>query len=96
MISAYSAINRSTLEVVRSLSLVSEPVMKERDEDFPRRLEEREFVLTDKMRRVTKSVVTAHDLSQYRTQFSSIKLEENVTSWLLYLLEADKEVENVT
>lgn len=91
LISAYQALNRSTLELLKSVNVLT-PHVEEEEENItqPIRLKEKKFVLTDNIKRHSKAV-TAHDLSQYRNVFNTIKLQDAIETWLDFLLEIDKE-----
>ena len=88
IVDAYRAINQSTLELLKSTSKLSSPILKE-EKTFAR-LEESPFVLTEETKKTYKSVVNAHKIQQYRVQFHSVRLRENVDSWFLDLLRIDE------
>ena len=87
-ISAYQAIDNSTLELLKKTNSITSPLLKE--ERIPLRLTDSPFILTEDIRLTCRSVITSHDVQQYRKQFHSIKLEDNVDSWLLDLLKIDE------
>ena len=79
-------LNKHLLTVAKSIN----PIVSLRD-DKPIayiRMEERPYVLTEETKRVCQ-VVTAHNLSQYRNKFYSIKVEEEIVTWLDKLLQID-------
>ena len=85
---AFAAIDRSLVDVAKSINVLSYP-----PEEKPRkylRLEDSAYVLTEEVKTMCQ-VVTAHNLQQYRNEFHSIKLEDDVTCWLDYLLEENEE-----
>lgn len=84
---AYSAINKSVLEVLYSLNKLK-PVEEYLKPDFIR-LEETPFILTEETA-VNTQVVTAHDLQQYKNSFHSIRLQADVHTWLQELLKIDE------
>ena len=86
--SAYAVLGKSVLEVLDStnrLNTVEEPKVERIV-----RLKENPFVLTEETERVCASVITAHNLSDYRNSFHSIKLKHQTDSWLLALLDMTK------
>jgi len=84
---AYSAVNKSVLNVAKSVNAIKEPSM-EKPKVYTR-IKENPVVLTEDTR-LTCQIVTAHDLQQYRNTFHNVKLRENVGSWLRNLLSIDK------
>lgn len=87
---AYKTINKTTLDVAKSLNVLQEVKVEEK-RDFIR-LEESTFVLSEETDRYSQ-VVSAHDLHQYKNRFYSIRLEEDMSCWLDILLSIDKGVE---
>lgn len=85
--SAYSAINRAVIKSIEAVNILTVP--EEPKKQSYLRLEDNPFVLTDDVA-VTCQVVTAHNINQYKNKYYSIKLEENVHSWLQDLLAIDE------
>lgn len=71
---SFKSINEDTLAVVKSLNILH--VVDIPSEPAYVSLSEAEFVLTEQTKRCT-GVATAHDLSQYRNRFRSIRLNDN-------------------
>lgn len=90
--SAYSAVNKSVLDVVRSLNIL-EPVKEEAPADMLR-VEESPLMLTQDIMAAGR-VVTAHNITQYKNDFHRLVLEEDVTTVLDSLLAIDKQMEDV-
>lgn len=84
--SAYSAINKSVLNVVRSI-VAMEPVKEEEKIDVIR-VKESPLVLTKDIM-VAGKVVTAHNLHQYKNNFYKLSIENNIECLLDDLLEID-------
>ena len=87
---AYGALNKSVINVVKSLNML-EPVKEEVKVDMLR-VEESPFLLTQDIVAAGK-VVTAHNLHQYKNSFHKLDMEEDVHSLLEDLLEIDKQME---
>lgn len=85
--SAFGAIDRSVLQVVKSL-ISLEPVKEEEQVDMIR-VTESPLVLTKDIM-VTGKVVTAHNLHQYKNNFYKLKVTENIECLLDDLLEIDE------
>lgn len=87
LISAYSAINKSTIGVVDSINSIK---IVEKEKSVPQmRLRENTFVMTENIKR-SLGAITAHNIEQYKNKFTTIKLEEEAYSWLLELLKIDE------
>jgi len=91
--SSYVEINRCIIGVLDSLNSIH-PVVEEEQVDYVRLIES-PFIVTDSVKRAC-DLVSAHDLNEYRNRFYSIKLEDSASSWLLDLLNIDKELFNET
>lgn len=74
--------------MLRSTNKLTSPIVEPKI--APVRLVENPFILTQSTSNACKSVAEVYDLRQYRNQFHSIKLENNVDSWLLELLKIDE------
>ena len=85
---SYVILNMGLEEVGRSINLLN--VAEEQKTYVPQlTLEPALYEITEAVRRST-AAVTAHDLSQYRNQSHTIRLQENVSTWLDELLEIDR------
>lgn len=85
---SYVILNMGLEEVGRSINLLN--VAEEQKTYVPQlTLEPALYKITEAVRRST-AAVTAHDLSQYRNQSHTIRLQENVSTWLDELLEIDR------
>lgn len=85
--SAYGMINKSLLDVVSSvnrLTPVSDPEVVESI-----RVEESDFVISEEIE-ARCQVVTAHNLYQYKNQFHSMHMQEDIYSLLEDLLDIDR------
>ena len=72
--SAYKIINENTLAVLKDLNPVKEVEIPK--EPAYVSMKENLFELTEETKRLTK-VVVAHNLSQYKNKFGSIRLSDN-------------------
>lgn len=91
LIEAFQTLNRATLDVLKQTNVIT--LHEEQVDDTPYiRAVDKKFILTESIKRHSK-VVTAHDLSQYKNIFSSIKIEDKIASWLDALLEDEDESE---
>lgn len=89
---AYQTLDRqveNVLQSINKITLIPDPIKP----DYIR-LEESPFVLTDEAKRCSE-VVTAHDINQYKNEFHSFKLVDDIDCWLYYILKVDerKEIE---
>lgn len=87
---AYSILDAQILEVAKSINVLNEAPTPTAVSQI--RLEEVPFVVTDEIKR-NCAAVTAHNLEQYKNVQHSIKLKEDVTSWIDVLLEVDEREE---
>lgn len=84
----YKILNKSLADIAASIS-----VLKETKPPVPVsciRLEVKPYILSEDIKR-SMPAITAHKLQQYTNKIYTIKLQENVTSWLDKLLSIDRE-----
>lgn len=85
---SFVTLNRGLEEVGRSINFLN--VVKEQEVYVPQlTMEPTLYEITEAVRRST-AAVTAHDLSQYRNQSHTIRLQEDVSTWLDELLDIDR------
>jgi hypothetical protein len=85
---AYRILDSQLIKVLDSVNMLE--TVKEPDKVKLLRIQENPFVLSEESERINRSVLTAHDINQYKNQVHVISLQENVHSWLEKLLEIDK------
>lgn len=87
-LSSYITLNRSLENVGRSINVLC--AVEDAMPYIPQiRLEQSPFEVTENMARTT-AAITAHDLLQYRNHGYSIRLEEDIVTWLDELLVIDR------
>lgn len=87
---AYAVLDKQISNVIDALNIL-DPIPDPVKPDYVR-LEESPFILTEEAKRCC-DVVTAHDLNQYKSRFHSIRMEDDVRTWLDKLLEIDEREE---
>lgn len=89
----YSVINKTLLDTLDSINILDK-VEEPKVNNYIHLVDE-PFVLSENIERFAK-VVTAHKLSQYVNRIISVKLEDDITTWLDLLIESDiKERERI-
>lgn len=84
----YNLLNKSLLDVVTAIQTLKETENSSYTHQI--RLDINPYVLSEKTKR-NMAVVTSHNLQQYINKVYTIKLQENVTSWLDQLLNINRE-----
>lgn len=83
----YRMLDKMLIDVADAVVLLTQPEVKKKSRSV--RLEVNPHSISvDSIR--NSSVVTAHDLRQYRKHIHTVQLEENYSSWLEELLEAGR------
>lgn len=86
ILSVYSVINGTLLDTLESINILDK-VEQPKTNNYVH-LEEEPFVLSENIERYSK-VVTAHKLSQYVNKITTVKLDDDITTWLDWLIEPD-------
>lgn len=86
---SHAIMNKSLVDVLDSMCILT--LHQEPEPKKYVRLEDSAYTLTEDVA-VTCQVVTAHNIQQYKNSFHSIKLEDDIDSWLS-IMEDDKEDE---
>lgn len=87
VLNAYLVSTKTVLSVSRSICALDLVGPIEKDVAYVH-LKEQPFELSDEVEYYTK-VVTAHKLSQYQNRIHTIRLEEDVETWLDILIMSD-------
>lgn len=85
---AYGILDRQLIKVLESVNVVKEVKLPEKGRLL--RIKEASFNLSEESETMNRAVLTAHDINQYKNHVYVIGLQENVHSWLEYLLSIDK------
>lgn len=83
----YKILDKTLISIVDTIVPLAKPEVKKKSRGV--RLEVNPYSITVDSNR-SSSVVSAHDLRQYRNHIHTIQLEENYSSWLEELLEIDR------
>lgn len=87
-LNSFVVLNRGLEEIGKSINLLN--VAEEQKPYIPQlKLESTLFEITEAVKRST-AAITAHDLSQYRNQSYTIRLQEDIKTWLDELLRIDE------
>lgn len=93
LLGVYSVINKTLIDTLDSVNILDK--VEESKVNGYIHLVEEPFVLSANIERHTK-IVTAHKLSQYVNKIHSVKLEDDIETWLDLLIDSDiKERERI-
>lgn len=93
LLGVYSIINKTLLDTIDSINIL-EKVEEPKVNNYIHLVDE-PFILSENIERFSK-VVTAHKLSQYVNKIHSVKLDDDITTWLDLLVDSDiKERERI-
>lgn len=80
---------KDLLEIIDNTISVKEPVMINNNKQYIR-IKEEPITITDEMENHL-GIVTAHILDDYTVKFFTVKLKEDLNTWLLELIKQDLE-----
>lgn len=84
LIDAYIGINKITADLIQNVVKLNktknEPVV-----DYIR-LQESGFTVSEEDRQIQRALLTAYDLTQYKNEYHSLELAQDVKSWLSIML----------
>lgn len=90
LISVYRMLDTSLIKTLKAVNVLTEH--EEESNEYIPRLRERKYFISESVKR-NVSVVTAHDLKQYKNNFNTVRVEDVTPSWVTELLKVDEENE---
>lgn len=84
LIDAYIGINKITADLLQSLNVLT------RTENAPEvdyiRLQESGFTVSEEDKSIQRMLLAAYDINQYKNEYHSLELVQDVKSWLSVML----------